>query len=99
MLAIDLRAEPIITLPVVLYLRRPSNSAWYRHQVETENVSRHGARIISDVGLEIGAEIEVYGFEDRFSATAVVRHVERRRDGRWSIGLRFRKKSGGWVVR
>src|SRR5437868_4641768 len=98
-IALDLRTEPRITLAVTLYLRRQSNSSWYRRQVKTENVSFHGAQIISDVPIGMDAEVEVYGFDDRFSATAVVKHVERRQDGRWSIGLEFTKKSGHWVVR
>jgi len=96
--ALDVRTEPRITLPVVLFLRRPFNSSWYRRQVETENVSRRGARIICDVPLELGATVEIYGFNDRFSALAIVRHVERRRDRRWTIGLKLVCKRGLWVV-
>src|SRR2546429_676169 len=91
---LDARTEPRITLAITLYLRRSSNSSWYRRQVVTENVSLHGAQIVSDVPIGIDAEVEVYGFEDRFSATAEVKHVERRRDGSWSIGLEFTKKNG-----
>lgn len=98
-IALDLRTEPRITLAVTLYLRRPSNSSWYRREVKTENVSLHGAQIVSDVPIGMETEVEVYGFDDRFSAIAVVKHVERRRDGCWSIGLEFTKKSGRWVVR
>jgi hypothetical protein len=96
--ALEVRSEPRITLPVMLFLRRPSNSSWYRRQVETENVSRRGARIICDVPLELGALVEVYGFNDLFSALAIVRHIERQRDGRWTIGLKFVCKRGRWIV-
>jgi len=47
----------------------------------------------------MGAELEVYAFDDRFSAIAFVKHIDCRQDGRWSIGLEFTKKSGHWVVR
>ena len=93
-LALEVRSEPRISLPVVLFFRRPSNSTSYRRQVETEKVSRRGVRIICDVPLELGAQIEVYGFNDHFSALAIVRHIECRQDGRWSIGLRSVCKRG-----
>src|SRR5690349_18476098 len=95
---INRRNESRVDLQVKLYLRRPNNSSSYRRLVETENVSRQGVRIILDLPLEIGAQLEVSGFNDRFNALAIVKHVEERWDGRWSIGLRFIKKSGKWII-
>jgi hypothetical protein len=94
----DRRQEARITLPVTLFLRRPINDFSYRHEVQTVNVSRHGVRIICNVRLDMGALLEVYGFDEKFSATAVVRNVKKRRDGRWLIGLKFIKKFGRWIV-
>ena len=94
----DRRQEARITLPVTLYLRRPINDFSYRHEVQTVNVSRLGARIICDVRLDVGVLLEVYGFDEKFSATAVVRNVKKRRDGRWLIGIKFIKKYGRWII-
>jgi hypothetical protein len=92
------RREARITLLLRLFLRRPINDSSYKKEVETDNVSRQGARVICDVKLNIGDKLEVSGLEERFSATAVVRHVAPRRDGRWAIGLKFLNKSGRWII-
>jgi hypothetical protein len=97
-IAIDTLAEPRVSLPVPLYLRRPSNSRHYRHGIKTLNVSANSASIFSDVPLQFGSEIEVIAFNDRFSALAIVRHVERQRYGQWTIGIEFTEKWGRWVV-
>ena len=97
-IALDIRTEPRITLPVTLFLRRTTNSSWYRRQVETVNVSRRGASILSEIPLQPGSEIQVFAFNDQFSALATVKHVERRWDDRWMIGIEFTEKCGRWVV-
>jgi hypothetical protein len=94
----DRRQETRVKLKVTLYLRRPINSSSYRHEVRTRNVSLSGVCIISDVKLEVGAMFEVYGFNDKFAAVAVVRHVKQRFQGGWRIGLKFINKTGSWVV-
>jgi hypothetical protein len=94
----DRRREARVKLKVALYLSRPMNSSSYRHEVRTRDVSLSGACVISDVKLEVGAIIEVYGFEDRFAAVALVQHVKQRFQGGWRIGLKFINKTGSWVV-
>lgn len=92
------RSEPRVHLATTLFLRRTINSESYRHRVITYDLSRHGASIISDLPLEIGGQIEVYGFNDRFSATAIIRHREYRNDGKWNIGLQFINSTGDWLI-
>src|SRR5262249_30687304 len=94
---IEQRRETRITLQVVLQLRRSSNSAGYRREVVTENVSRKGARVICDLPLPVGAEVKVSAFGGKFKASAVVCHVEGG-DGLWLIGLEFKKVLGKWIV-
>ena len=87
------RGDAVADAPITLYLRRPLNSPSYRHEVRADSLSSRGAHIICDVPIEIGAELLVSGFYDRFAATAVVNHIQSRRDGTWSIELKFLKKS------
>lgn len=90
------RRETRVVLPVTLYVRSSAPSFW--REVETENVSRMGARVISEKPLEAGSRVEVLGFGARFTAIAIVCHCRRRREGGWSIGLQFINKSGSWII-
>lgn len=93
------RRETRVKLAVPLYLRRPNNNPTYRHKVSADEVSSQGAHVICDIPLEVGAILIVTGFNDRFTAMAVVRHAEPRWDGKWSLGLEFIKKTGSWIVK
>lgn len=91
------RTEKRIPLALPIYVRRPINNSFYRRQVFTTNVSRRGVCIISEVKLEVGAKLEIFAFNDRFYATAVVCHAKMENDGRWALGIKFLKMTGCWV--
>jgi hypothetical protein len=92
------RDQARVKLPLILMVRRPNNSSYYWRVLKTENVSRAGARIICNVQLEIGAELEIQGLNGQFWAQAVVRHVEEKEGGGWYLGLEFSQRTGKWVI-
>lgn len=92
------RTEARINLPIVLHVRRPQNSLEYWREVQTVNVSSSGLCINSDVMVEVGDQLEICAFEKQFNATAEVKYVHQRWDGKWSIGMKFLKKEGRWIV-
>jgi len=50
--------------------------------------------MICDVQLELHVQVEVYGFNDRFTNLPIVRHLELQRADKWMIGLKFVCKWG-----
>ncbi|KAF0249998.1 MAG: hypothetical protein FD167_602 [bacterium] len=100
-----------VNLSTTLFVRRPINSKRYLRQVSTINVSRYGALALSDVALEIGAELEVTRYKvlvlankqtqsiTTFAAKAIVRHIKKdSQSNNYFIGLDFQTISGKWLI-
>jgi hypothetical protein len=64
----------------------------------TENVSLHGARIITQRAWRRDEHVQVASRPGDFRAKARVAYCERLREAGYAIGLEFLEPSGRWVL-
>ena len=62
----------------------------------TDNISTHGACVVSIGPSEVGRPIEVTSVKDRVTRRGKVKHCQKRTDSRYSIGLRFDENAVAW---
>ncbi|MEW6731959.1 MAG: PilZ domain-containing protein [Acidobacteriota bacterium] len=90
------RREPRAVAHVPLFLS-PLDGSFEKCQVETENVSCSGVRVICNLKLQPGALVEVSSLDERFLATAVICYSFPIDEG-WVLGINFLDKTGHWIV-
>ena len=94
------RIEPRIalTLPVVLEGSDVENVG-FREETSTENVSKHGACLITSHKLTVGTVVTVTGSQGKFKSEAIVKGIWiDDSDRKTKIGIQFVGPVQNWVV-
>lgn len=64
----------------------------------TDNVSRHGARILTEVPWQPNNRVNVRSLKGNFRSRARVIYCVPAGDGLWAVGLQLHASSGNWVL-
>jgi PilZ domain len=90
------RMEKRLPIAIVVHLARvqdqPVDGAELTY---TDNVSAHGARVLSNRPWQIGEQVQVTSFKEKTPIRGKVAHCQKVGDKRYSIGLNF---NGGRVT-
>ncbi len=88
-------------LPIAIVVRlaheqdQPADSAELTY---TDNVSAHGARVISDHPWKTGDTATVTSLKDEVAIRGKVVYCQKRQEGRYYIGLNFLDRGVVWSV-
>jgi hypothetical protein len=91
------RMEKRLPIAIVVHLARvqdqPVDGAELTY---TDNVSAHGARVLSNRPWQTGELVQVTSFKEKVPIRGKVTHCEKRGDKRYSIGLNFNGSRVTW---
>jgi len=95
-LKLDGRMEKRLPIAIVVHLARVQDQPVDGAEVTyTDNVSVHGARVLSNRPWQTGELVQVTSFKDQVPIRGKVAHCQKIGDKRYSIGLNF---NGGRVT-
>jgi hypothetical protein len=89
--------EKRLPIAIVVYLAQARNQSIKEPEVAyTDNLSTHGACVISSRTWELGEVVEVASLKDRTALRGKVVHCEKRSDDRYAVGLSFNGYQVTW---
>lgn len=89
--------EKRLPIAIVVHLARAHDHTVEGPEVTyTDNLSAHGACVISACPWKIGETAEVTSLNDRVTLHATVVYCHRRAEGRYNIGLYFQDREVTW---
>jgi PilZ domain len=92
------RMEKRIPIALVVHLTRPvAQSANGTELTYTDNVSAHGACVVSSRSWQPGEIAEVTSLKDETTLRGKVIHCQKRTDDRYRVGLTFLGRTVSWV--
>jgi hypothetical protein len=90
--------EKRIPIALVVHLAQPlAQSASGTELTYTDNVSAHGACVVSNRVWQPGEMAEVTSLKDETTLQGKVIHCHKRTDDRYRVGLTFRGRTVSWV--
>jgi len=96
---LDGRMEKRLPIAIVVHLARaqdpPHNGAELTY---TDNVSAHGARVLSSRPWQTGELARVTSFKDKSGILGKVAYCQKLEDKRYGIGLNFNGNSATWLA-
>jgi hypothetical protein len=91
------RMEKRLPIAIVVYLAhaqdQSSNGAELTY---TDNISSHGACVISSRTWDLGEVVEVTSLKDQMALRGKVVHCEKRSDDHYAVGLAFNGNQVTW---
>jgi hypothetical protein len=94
---LDGRVEKRLPISIVVHLTQIRNqSADEAELTYTDNISAHGACVISHRSWKLGDMMEVTSLKDRTALRGKVIHCQKRSDEHYAIGLAFQGPRVTW---
>ena len=90
---VDTRMPMAVAVRIGGHLEQPGVETTF-----TENVSAHGARVLTVRRWRTDERLELRTLSGQFSTQARVAYCQPTRNGDFAIGLEFEQQSGSWVV-
>ena len=92
------RMEKRIPIALVVHLTQPmTQSANGTELTYTDNVSAHGACVVSSRSWQPGEIVEITSLKDETTLKGKVIHCQKRTDDRYRVGLTFLGRTVSWV--
>lgn len=92
------RMEKRIPITLVVHLTQPqAESPKGKELTYTDNVSAHGACVVSSRPWQSGQIVEVTSLRDEITLQGKVVHCHKRDDNRYGVGLAFLGRTVSWV--
>jgi hypothetical protein len=89
-LSLEGRMEKRLPIAIVVYLAQAQNQSIKEPELAyTDNISTHGACVISSRTWKLGEVVEVSSLKDQMALCGKVVHCEKRNDDRYAVGLAF----------
>ena len=96
-LKLDGRMEKRLPIAIVVHLARVQEEPVDGSELTyTDNVSAHGARVLSNRPWQVGELVQVTSFKEQTPIRGKVAHCQKIGDKRYSIGLNFNGSSVTW---
>jgi hypothetical protein len=94
---LDGRMEKRLPIAIVVHLARTHDQSGNGAELTyTDNVSAHGARVLSNRPWQNGERVLVTSFKDQIPIRGRVAYCQKLGDKRYSIGLNFSGSSVTW---
>jgi PilZ domain len=94
---LDGRMEKRLPIAMVVRLSQvQGQSANGTELTYTDNISAHGACVVSSQLWKLGAVAEVTSLKDEVTLRGRVIHCEKRGDGRYGVGMAFQEHQVTW---
>jgi hypothetical protein len=85
---------PIVVVVYLSYVQdQPVNEPELTY---TDNISAHGACVISSRTWKLGEVVEVASWKDQIALRGKVIHCQKRSDDRYAIGFAFQEQDIAW---
>jgi len=94
--SIDGRKYRRVPIVIVVRLLRVYDHSEAQESTYTDNVSAHGARVISRHSWQPGEEVQVTSVKDGTAIRGSVVYCQQRETGGFCLGLNFRELSVPW---
>jgi PilZ domain-containing protein len=89
--------EKRIPIAIVVHLVRPEDDTTERPELTfTDNISAHGACVVSSRRWKPGEIAEVTSLNDKIMLVGKVTHCQKRGDDRYNVGLNFSDNEVTW---
>ena len=91
------RMEKRLPIVVVVYLSHIQDQFGNEPELTyTDNISAHGACVISSRTWQLGEMVEVASWKDQIALRGKVVHCKKRNDDRYAVGLAFQEQDTAW---
>lgn len=91
------RKEPRTSVSIQLRLRRQADKSRVAEPVQTENISRYGACLLTPAPLEVGEIVTLHCPNDECEMRATVKYV-RQVENQWKAGVEFVAFPKKWLI-
>lgn len=89
--------EKRVPIAIVVHLARAEDNTAERAELTfTDNISAHGACVVSAQRWKPGEIAEVTSLNDKIMLVGKVTHCQKRGDARYSVGLNFSDREVTW---
>jgi hypothetical protein len=92
------RMQKLLPVVVIVQFGREQEFASSAELTYTDNVSAHGACVISNRAWQPGERARVTSFREQITLHGNVVHCRKCSDGRYAVGLTFQGREVTWVT-